>query len=443
MITIQGKYTDAKIFTDNIGDEALQTIEDIVNCPAFEGSSIRIMPDVHAGKGIVIGFTAPLGKFVNPSHIGVDIGCTVDASFYDLGRNFSELSRHNLEILELQLHELIGFGTARQQLNLYRTREELFEAVCRHISEYCASNGISRRIDADYIRDLLRRTGTDFENFTDSIGTVGGGNHFVEVGRVTSNPNELAVTVHCGSRNFGLRVANYYIERAAAPRTIDLSREEISKIVERCTKEGRRREISAELSEARRIKNEAFAKIAPTGYLEPEDFSGYILDMTIATAYADFNHRYIHRIIARIMKEYLGAVELPERYISTRHNYISPVDNIIRKGAVSAKNGERLVVPFNMRDGIAVCTGKGNPDWNNSCSHGAGRIMSRTAAKNSLRLEDFERTMEGIVSTTVCSETIDEAPQAYKDTNEIRELIADTVNIEYFLVPIVNIKATE
>jgi len=418
---------DCKIFNDDVESVAMETIDGILEHKAFDGSKVRIMPDCHAGKGIVIGFTVPLGDYVCPSHVGVDIGCTVDLAEYDgllMEMDYAEVER----LIRLK----IPFG---QELN----EEVVFDMVdflmflndyyCKAYEAWPEKVIKVERIDEAYLMRMLLRIGLKQRVFYQSIGTVGGGNHFVELG--VNSKGHTTVCVHCGSRQLGTKVCNYW-EGIEANETIDkdVFKAKIEEIKRTCTD---RREIPTMI--------EAFLKSIPKneipGYVSGERMRGYISDMVIATGYALYNHRVIHKRIAEILSGFslkMGKV------ITTTHNYIDFSDHILRKGAVRAYKGEELIVPFNMRDGLAVCEGKSNADWNCSCSHGSGRKMSRKAAFERLSMDGFKESMKGVYSTSVVDTVLDEAPDAYKETAEIMSLIGETCTIKEIIRPVINLK---
>lgn len=260
-------------------------------------------------------------------------------------------------------------------------------------------------------------------------------NHFLECEAVTYN-NTVAWTIHTGSRNFGQKVFKYWDKIANKPAsTKSISKETINQIKEQY------KHNKTEIPNAIKRVVEEYQKQHPMGYLTGEDMKGYLTDLFFCQAYAAWNHEIIKRQIDKIMLSMYGAK--PVEVIQSVHNYVNPVDHIIRKGAISSYENQKMVIPFNMRDGIAICMGKSNPDWNFSAPHGAGRIMSRSKAKQNVSMDEFEKSMEGIYSTSVCTGTLDESPMAYKDMNEIVENIKDTVDILYLIKPIINLKATE
>lgn len=396
MLELKGKYCkDCKIFTDNIEQEALSMVYRFLDNPMFEGSKIRIMPDVHAGKDIVVGFTVPFTDHVNPDHVGGDIGCSVSTAITDLPINPADYP-----MIEKTIRENVKFGMTIHQkavypyADLYKHLQQRLQQARQQWPEMVGAMDVSER----GITAMLKRIDQKEHMFYNSIGTVGGGNHFVEVG-VTPEGN-YAFTVHCGSRNLGQKVWKYW-------------------------------------------KNEAMKEAGVTNrYLVEDAMKGYITDMVVAQAYAEFNHQVIDRLVLEAICTGSGKKAHIVEQIYTTHNYIDFSMKMMRKGAVAAPEGRKLVIPFNMRDGLIIARGKGNEDWNQSAPHGAGRLMSRADAKELIDLDEYREAMKGIYSTSVGTGTIDESPMAYKDPKEILRLIEDTVEVEYFIRPVINLKAT-
>lgn len=355
---------DLKIFTDNIEEEAIKQIDLLLEQEPFKNCKVRIMPDVHSGKGCVIGFTADLGDKVIPNIVGVDIGC---------GMLCVELGKVDLDLAKMDkmINKVIPAG--------------------RNIRE-------RKLTDFEKINDLYcLRELRDIKKFNKSIGTLGGGNHFIEIDKDEEGNKYLVI--HTGSRNLGKQVADYYQGLA-----IELCKEKLPRDL--CYLEGKYREM-------------------------------YLHDMKICQEYASLNRLYIAK---EILINYFENCDFHS--FETIHNYISFEDNIVRKGAISAKEGEKVLIPINMRDGSIIAIGKGNKDWNQSAPHGAGRIMSRKKAKETFKLEDFRESMKDVYTTSVVKETIDEAPFVYKPMQEILDNIKDTVEVERIIKPIYNFKAT-
>lgn len=417
-----------KIFTDDIEDSAKEQINLLLQQNAFEDCKVRIMPDVHAGKGCVIGFTADLGDKVIPNIVGVDIGCGMLC--VELGRIDIDLQRFD-EIV----NKYIPAG--------------------RNINEH-------KLFDYEDINDLFcLRELKETRKFNRAIGTLGGGNHFIELDK--DDEENVYLVIHTGSRNMGKQVADYYQNLA-----IDLcsGKEEYFKekqnIINTYKEQGRKSEIQNALKELYK-KYEYNKPELPQElcYLEGIYRQKYLHDMNICQNYASINRKMI---AINILNKYFETKETIfssgvndfhsgklRSYINdnfkymdwfeTIHNYISFEDNIVRKGAIKANKGEKVIIPMNMRDGSLICIGKGNADWNNSAPHGAGRLMSRIKAKETYSLDEFKKSMKGIYSTSVSEGTIDEAPFVYKPMQEIIDNIQDTVEVQKIIKPIYNFKA--
>ena len=396
MLELKGKYCkDCKIFTDNIEQEALSMVYHFLDNPMFEGAKIRIMPDVHAGKDIVVGFTVPFTDHVNPDHVGGDIGCSVSTAITDM-----PIHPEDYPMIEKSIRESVRFGMSIQSkpvyptADLYRHLQQRLQQARQQWPEMVGAMDVTEK----GITAMLKRIDQKEHMFYNSIGTVGGGNHFVEVG-VTPEGN-YAFTVHCGSRNLGQKVWKYW---------------------------------KMEAGKLTGVTN---------GFLVEDAMKGYITDMVVAQAYAEFNHAVIDQLVLDAICRGSGRKAHIVEQIYTTHNYIDFSMKMMRKGAVASPAGRKLVIPFNMRDGLIVARGKGNEDWNQSAPHGAGRLLSRAEAKELIDLDEFRESMKGIYSTSVGTGTIDESPMAYKDPKEILRLIEDTVEVEYFIRPVINLKAT-
>ena len=432
MKELKGKYcTDCRVFIDEIEDTALGLIQNILDSPAFEGAKIRIMPDTHAGKGIVIGFTSPLSDYINPDHVGVDIGCTIDSWFTETRVDSVDLVR-----LESDIRSRVKFGMDAHtdpQLD----KEDFYRFAQEKMDEWHTSWPEMIQpvnVDAKYVSAFCRRMGQNETIFWNSLGTVGGGNHFIEVGAEPQR-GTLVYTIHCGSRNLGLKIAKYHSRRADNATSTLKFRQEMQSLIDKYKAAGRQ----AELQSAIREFMAAYKTSSPAGYLRDEQMSDYLTDMAVGLAYALYNHKVISRLVLEALRLQDATAEVVDM-VRSIHNYVDFTDHIIRKGAVRSYEGERLVIPFNMRDGLAICRGKSNADWNCSAPHGAGRVMSRAAAKQNLSVEEFKEQMKGVVSTSVGPGTIDEAPSAYKDTELVMSLIRDTCDIEYLIRPLINLK---
>lgn len=397
---ITGKYNTAKVFTNVIENEAVEQIKTLCNQEFITGSKIRIMPDVHSGAGCTIGTTMTITDKVIPNLVGVDIGCGMETVMI----TDKEI---DLEKLDKLIYEKIPSGH-----NIRKIPHELINEI-----------------------DLnqLRCTGhVKMDRAIRSIGTLGGGNHFIEAGK--DEEGNIYITVHSGSRHLGLEVANYY-QKMGYKALNKVSDIDIEKIIEQLKNEGREKEINKTIKE---IKKQIITDIPQAlAYVSEELFDDYIHDMKLIQKFAVLNRK---AMMDEIIKG-LGT-EVAEEF-TTIHNYIDTDMMILRKGAVSAKEGEKLLIPINMRDGSLICIGKGNEDWNYSAPHGAGRLMSRTKAKKTFELKNFKKEMEGIYTTSVSKDTLDECPMAYKAMEDIIKNIGDTVDIIKRIIPIYNFKAGE
>lgn len=404
-----------KIFTENIEKEAVDQIDLLLEQEPFKDCKVRIMPDVHAGKGCVIGFTADLGDKIIPNIVGVDIGCGMLC--VELGQQDIDLER-----LDRIINENIPSGRNIRTDSLIKL-DQLPELYC--------------------FRELR-----EAKNFNKSIGTLGGGNHFIELD--VDDENNKYLVIHTGSRNLGKQVAEYYqnlaIELCSGKEDFFKQREEIIRTYK---EQGRKSEIQNALKNLEadfQLTNPDIPK--DLCYLTGKYREMYLHDMKICQEYANINRLYIAK---EILMNYFNLTYVPEiefppimnNRFETIHNYISFEDNIVRKGAISAKKGEKVIIPINMRDGSIIAYGKGNEDWNNSAPHGAGRLMSRTKAREVFNLEQFKESMKDIYTTSVTEETIDEAPFVYKPIEEIIINIKDTVEIQKIIRPIYNFKAKE
>ncbi|MBP5211568.1 MAG: RtcB family protein, partial [Pyramidobacter sp.] len=385
---------------DAIAEDQIRTVCD---CPQFADCKIRIMPDVHAGQGCTIGTTMTLTDKVVPGRVGVDIGCGMET--VRIAEN-----RLDCDALDALIRRRIPCGReVRPEPHALNDQIDLNELR------------IAPSVKLDYARC--------------SIGTLGGGNHFIEAGR--DEDSAIWLVVHSGSRHLGTETANWYQEEGCR-RLCGSSKKQIAELIERYKSEGRDREIQTALNELR-----AREAVGPEGlprdlaYVEGELFDDYIHDMRIVQRFAALNRR-------AMMDEILTGLKLTavERFC-TVHNYIDTKAMILRKGAVSAKAGEKLLIPINMRDGSLICKGLGNEDWNCSAPHGAGRLMSRAAAFRSLSLDEYKNQMAGIYSTCISQDTLDESPMAYKSLNEIASAITPTARIITRVKPIYNFKAAE
>ena len=404
-----------KIFTDNIEQEAIDQINTLMEQPAFSDCKVRIMPDVHAGAGCVIGFTADLGDKVIPNIVGVDIGCgmlTAELGRIDGSDNsiVDYVTDIDYEKLDNVIRTCIPSGR-----NVHEEVKDVFLEL-KNLRCYSKLKNV----------DWLER----------SMGTLGGGNHFIEIDEGFEGRKYLVI--HTGSRNLGKQVADYY-QNLAIESMIgkDKLASEQDKLIAEYKEQGRSSEIQDAIKELRNVwqnKNNDVPK--ELCYLTGKYRDDYIYDMKICQRFAKQNRLMIALKI--MLRMGWCAIDLFE----TVHNYIDDF-NMVRKGAISAKAGEKLLIPINMRDGCIIGIGKSNEDWNFSAPHGAGRIMSRSKARELLSLDAFKKSMDGIYTTSVGEDTIDEAPMAYKPMDEIVENIKDTVDILEIIKPVYNFKASE
>lgn len=430
-LNIEGKYNkNCRIFNSIIEEDELSMLYSILNNKETNNTPIRIMPDHHLGKNCLVGFTQYLSKSINPSFIGCDIGCSITTCITN-----KEVNDEEFQLIEHRIKKEIPMGFTINEKRMFDMK--VFLKFMR--SEYNKARSTAPEyindieISEKFFTDMLRRIGMDEGMFYKSLLSCGSGNHFIEVGNCEGN---YAFTVHCGSRNFGLKVWKYW-DKIASSNQIDnkLLKEAIKELKAKTTNKRELPEKIAALTE------EFKSRTCSNGYLMGDNMIGYLTDMVIAQAYAKFNHKLICDKIAEILYKINGAKVVET--VQSIHNYVSFDDKMIRKGAIKSYEGEKMVIPFNMRDGLAICVGKSNSDWNCSAPHGAGRIMSRSKAKSNISLEDFKESMKGIFTTSVCKNTIDESPMAYKDTNVIIEHIKDTCDILYMVKPVINIKSTD
>jgi len=396
--TIQGKYNTAKIFTDVIEDEAIEQIKRLCDQEFTKGSKIRIMPDVHAGAGCTIGTTLTIIDKIVPNLVGVDIGC---------GMECIQIQERNIDLerLDKVIHEQIPAGF------YIRNKPHSFADKTRINELFCS---------------------VDMDKAEKSVGTLGGGNHFIEANQDESG--NIYIVIHSGSRHMGLQVAKHY-QKIAWKAINEVPKNDLRAVIDKLKAEGREKEIRDTLRTMQdQIKVNLPKELA---YLAGTDFNDYIHDMEIAQEYAKWSRKAMMNVIV----EALGLTVVDQ--FTTIHNYIDTDAMILRKGAVSAKKGEKLIIPINMRDGSLICIGKGNNDWNHSAPHGAGRLMSRTHAREQFTVAEFEKQMQGIYTTSVDESTLDECPMAYKSIDDIVNNISDTAEIMSIIKPIYNFKASD
>ena len=400
MLEVAGKHNQAKIFTDVVDQASIAQVIELCNQEFTAGSRIRLMPDIHAGAGCTIGTTMTITDKVVPNLVGVDIGC---------GMETCRIRESHLELQKLDklIRERIPSGfEIRNDAHRYLEQIDLSKLCCiKHIDPLRAEK---------------------------SIGTLGGGNHFIEVDR--DDDGQLYIIVHSGSRHLGVEVASYYQEEGykVLNRTDEGS---VQQLIAELKAAGRQKEIQKELQRLKNSKQTSIPKAL--AYVSGELFDQYIHDMKIVQHFAMLNRQAMVYEIIKGMKLHV------EEQFTTIHNYIDTDSMILRKGSVSAQAGEQLLIPINMRDGSLLCVGKGNEGWNFSAPHGAGRLMSRAQAKQSFTVSEFKKQMADIYTTSVGSATLDECPMAYKGMQDILDNIGPTAEVVKIIRPIYNFKAGE
>ncbi len=399
MTELKGKYNEAKIFTDIVDEASVSQVLLLLDQEFTAGSRIRLMPDIHAGAGCTIGTTMTISDKIVPNLVGVDIGC---------GMETVKIKEEHIELQKLDklIYEKIPSGfDVREKTHRYFDEIDLKELCCyKQINPLRAEK---------------------------SLGTLGGGNHFIEAD--TDDEGNIYLVIHSGSRHLGLEVACFYQEEGYKELN-SASKSEIESLISDLKAQGREKEIQKRLKKLNNVQRTSIPK--SLAYVSGNLFDCYIHDMKIVQKYAELNRQAMTDEILKGMKLH------EEESFTTVHNYIDTDSMILRKGAVSAQKGERLLIPINMRDGSLICIGKGNDDWNRSAPHGAGRLMSRSAAKEAFTVSEFKNQMSGIYTSSVNRGTLDECPMAYKKIDDIVDNIADTADIEKIIKPIYNFKAS-
>ena len=399
MIKITGTKTEAIIYTDVVDEGAINQIKAMTNNVVYEGQKIRVMPDVHAGNAATVGTTVTINGMAIPNAVGVDIGCGMET----------------VKLLE-------------KEIDFAKLDKLIYEKIPSGRNFRATPHKLAGEIDLSRLKCYRE---IKSEQAYKSIGTLGGGNHFIEVDK--DDEGSLYLVVHSGSRHLGVEVASYY--QAEAYRYLcGCSKIQLKKLIEDYRAQGRFNEIETAINQAK--KNTV--NIDPAqAYLEGELFEDYIHDMKLVQHFASLNRKAMIDEIVEGMD-----FHVTEQF-TTVHNYIDIDSMILRKGAVSAKYDEILLIPINIRDGSLICKGKGNPDWNFSAPHGAGRLISRGKARATLDMDEYQKQMQGIYTTSVNTSTLDEAPMAYKSMQDIVDNIEPTVEILKIIVPVYNFKASE
>ena len=412
MIEVTGRYNTAKIFTDDCDDVTIAQVKNLLNQPCTEGSKVRIMPDCHAGAGCVIGTTMTIADKVIPNLVGVDIGCGMLATKLKEKR------------IDLPKFDSISQAEIPAGMRMRKMPHSLAETIDPEELACCHKSGCK----------------VSPEVFSLSLGTLGGGNHFWELDK--DEEENIWLVVHTGSRRSGKDVAEYYQKQAfeslnltGEKRKAEIARQR-EEFICKMKAEGRAKELSRLLSKWQAGLSEEKTSVPyEVSWCEGALFDDYIHDMRLMQQYAKLNRQIITEVILKKCKLHA------EEQFETIHNYIDTEHMILRKGSVSAREGERLLIPINMRDGALICIGKGNPDWNQSAPHGAGRLMSRSKARESISMKDYKESMKGIYTSCVNKGTIDESPFAYKPIDEIVANIEPTASIVSRIRPIYNFKA--
>ena len=403
---IKGDFNEAEVFTENIDKETISQIKQLLDQEFVKNSNIRVMPDCHKGAGCVIGTTMTIKDKIVPNLVGVDIGCGV---------------------LCVELGDI--------DINL----DKIDDFIKNNIPH---GFNINNKAVVDYIDEILKircinNIKKKPEEFNRALGSLGGGNHFIEIDKDDFNNKYLVI--HSGSRNIGLQVAKHYQDVGYNNLNYNNSEyEEKSKeIIESYKKSGKKKKIEKELKklkESLKIESKIPKDLC---YVQGQDLDDYLHDMDIVQRYASKNRE----LMAEKIVEFIGLDYESLNKFESIHNYIEVDKYMLRKGAISAYEGEDVLIPINMRDGVIIGKGKGNPNWNYSAPHGAGRILSRAEAKNKIHMNDYKASMKDIFTTCVNVSTLDEAPQAYKPIEEIINNITDTVDIKKIIKPIYNFKS--
>lgn len=432
MFEIKGKYNKAKVFASRIDEATTAQILELCNQEWAKDSKIAIMPDTHAGKGCTIGTTMTISDKVCPNLVGVDISCGMLT--VQMPKSLNDFS----------LKELDDFITQNIPSGFLVNQNRV----------------VNLETEGVYLKQLkCFEKLKNIEYLELSLGSLGSGNHFIEVD-IDDEDNKYLV-IHTGSRNLGKQVAEYYQNLAFEDCNQQKAKRKkaLNELIQSLISEGRQKEIQTEIEKFNQTYKEELVISKDLCYLKDEHLEDYLNDMKICQEFARLNRKYIAvRIIEHLIKEKFGSVKIGQqwkkdghiliygtdlefKYFETVHNYIDLDNMILRKGAISAQKGEIVLIPINMRDGAIIGIGKGNPEYNFSGPHGAGRLLSRSEAKETISLENFKNSMTGIYTSSVAESTIDESPMAYKTIEDILENIIDSIEIKKIIKPIYNFKA--
>jgi len=403
MFNVKGKYTDAVVYSDTVDESAVGQIRGICDQFYMQNSKVRIMPDYHGGNGCVIGTTMTVNDYIVPNFVGVDISCGMLVCKLPK----IEINDHILSGLDTFIRNNIPSGFNNNPRRKYNTGD-------------------------NFLDDLICKRNIKDNDYYLALGTLGGGNHFIELNKDSND--DVYIVIHSGSRNLGKQVADHY-QNLAINDMANQYRVKHNEIVQRYKTIDDKSNIELEVSNLK----ERYGVPKPMRCLMDENKDNYLHDVCICQLYAHINRSIM---MDQIVRKYFKLKDADVDIFETLHNYIDLKNMVLRKGAVSAQRGEKLIIPMNMRDGSLICIGKGNEDWNCSAPHGAGRLMSRTEAKSKIFMNEFKDSMKGIYTTSVGISTIDESPMAYKPMEEIIRNIGDTVEIVDRIKPIYNFKAS-
>lgn len=398
MIEIRGRFNTAKIFTDVVDEASIAQVIELCNQEFCSDSKIRLMPDIHAGTGCTVGTTMTIKDKIVPNLVGVDIGC-------------------GMETVRIE----------EKSINLSKLDSLIYDRIPSGFSIRGNEHRYNKLIDLECLKCVSH---VDLSRARKSLGTLGGGNHFIEANK--DDNGNIYIVIHSGSRHLGLEVANYY-QNEGYKALSEPSTDELQGLIDRLKAEGRQKEIQGEIKSWKENHQTKIPK--QLAYVTGALFDDYIHDMRIVQKFAKLSRQ-------AMMDEIINGMGLHVvEQFTTIHNYIDTDAMILRKGAVSAKRGEKLLIPINMKDGSLLCVGKGNEDWNYSAPHGAGRLMSRSEAKQTFTVSEFASQMDGIYTTSVNQATLDECPMAYKSVDAIVSNIGDAAEIVTIIKPIYNFKA--
>jgi len=440
MILFEGKYTTAKVMIDEIDEATLSQIVSFINNEAFT-QPVSVMPDCHAGEGAVIGFTMPLGDKLPPAIVGYDINCGMLLVIFPFKRHNMTISRESLDQL---IRERIPFGQEVHKYTLYNMEKSFPWDIanhqnlkfCKEFNQRFNANMQPTHYNYEWFENKCKSIGMNITRCVRSLGTLGGGNHFIEFSESEKTGN-ICLTIHTGSRQFGKKICQYWMGAPLRRRQEEIQKqfqEGLAEIKE--TYKNNHHKIPYAIKKLRSELGMNNKVPKTLQYLEGEDLQGYLTDMIFAETYATENRHIISDII---INEILSANYPVLDVIETVHNYIDFNDFIIRKGAISAHKDELMIIPLNMEDGSLICKGKDNSDWNYSAPHGAGRLYARGKAKKKFDSKSIQTRMnnKGIYTSAVPA---DEVKEAYKDPKVIEEAIGPTAEIVDRLIPILNLK---